>query len=116
MCGFIGYLEKQDNNYVEPMLKSIKYRGPDDQGTYRSEKDGTYVNLGHVRLSILDVSPLGHQPMISNCDDIVIVYNGEVYNFQNIQDELKELGYVFKSNSDTEVILYMIKGKTKYFL
>lgn len=109
MCGFVGYVEKEDNNYLEPMLKSIKYRGPDDMGTFKCEKEGAYVNLGHVRLSILDVSSLGHQPIISDCDDLVMVYNGEVYNFHTIQAELKELGYVFKSNSDTEVILYSYK-------
>lgn len=109
MCGFVGYVEKENNNYLEPMLKSIKYRGPDDTGTFKYEKEGSYVNLGHVRLSILDVSSLGHQPIISDCDDIIMVYNGEVYNFHTIQAELKELGYLFKSNSDTEVILYSYK-------
>ena len=109
MCGFVGYVEKENNNYLEPMLKSIKYRGPDDTGTFKYEKEGSYVYLGHVRLSILDVSSLGHQPIISDCDDIIMVYNGEVYNFHTIQAELKELGYLFKSNSDTEVILYSYK-------
>lgn len=109
MCGFVGYIEKENNDFLEKMLKSIDYRGPDDSGTYRHVNDNIFVNLGHVRLSILDTSSLGHQPIISDCNDIIMVYNGEVYNFKDIQKELIKLGYIFKSNSDTEVILYSYK-------
>jgi asparagine synthase (glutamine-hydrolysing) len=85
----------------------LKYRGPDDSGVYFDEKSG--VHFGHNRLSIQDISSHGHQPFISDCNNYVIVFNGEVYNFKTIRRELEILGYKFISNSDTEVILYSYK-------
>ncbi len=81
------------------MLRSIHHRGPDDSGRYEGEK----FSLGHVRLSILDLSSLGHQPM--QYEHLVMVYNGEVYNFEEIKEELLLHGYTFVSHSDSEVIL-----------
>jgi asparagine synthase (glutamine-hydrolysing) len=85
------------------MISTLNHRGPDDEGTYLDEVDQYQLGLGHKRLSILDLSPLGHQPM--KYQNLVIVYNGEVYNFKEIRQELETLGYDFQSQSDTEVIL-----------
>lgn len=108
MCGIVGFIDKNKNiDTINYMLKIQSYRGPDDSGVYFDEKSG--VHFGHNRLSIQDLSSHGHQPFISDCENYIIVFNGEVYNFQSIRVELKELGYKFISNSDTEVILYSYK-------
>ena len=98
MCGIVGFNNKK-SDILNEMLESIKHRGPDDNGVYESDK----FSLGHVRLSILDLSHEGHQPM--RFENLVMVYNGEVYNFEEIRDELIKEGYIFKSKSDSEVIL-----------
>ena len=85
------------------MTDVIAYRGPDDEGQYLKEFSNTIVGLGMRRLSILDLSPLGHQPYQYN--DLTLIYNGEIYNFQEIREKLIKRGYTFKSNSDTEVII-----------
>ncbi len=105
MCGIAGivsfshpFVEKERLNQ---MLFAIKHRGPDDEGVYL---DGN-VGLGHVRLSILDLSQLGHQPMQDESGRYTIVLNGEIYNFIELREQLKKDGLAFKSNSDTEVLL-----------
>jgi len=104
MCGIVGFVEKKENiKTLRNMLQIISHRGPDDNGFYLDKKTG--IHLGHVRLSIIDLSDAGHQPMVSSCGNYVIVYNGEVYNFREIRKELEKYGYRFKSNTDTEVIL-----------
>lgn len=120
MCGICGIINF-DNSHLEvgkihTMMKVMKHRGPDDEGMFIENN----VGLGFVRLSILDLSLLGHQPMFStgnttlrqaNCHNqydngqYVIVYNGEVYNYIELREELKAKGYTFKSNTDTEVVL-----------
>ncbi|WP_375724533.1 asparagine synthase (glutamine-hydrolyzing) [Arcobacter sp. KX21116] len=108
MCGIAGFIDKCKKEYIiNDMLKIQSYRGPDDNGTYFDESSG--VHFGHNRLSIQDLSSHGHQPFVSGCENYVIVFNGEVYNFKNIKEELKKLDYKFISNSDTEVILYSYK-------
>lgn len=108
MCGIVGFIDKNENiNILNDMLKIQSYRGPDDNGVYFDGKSGTH--FGHNRLSIQDISFHGHQPFISDCENYVIVFNGEVYNFKSIRSELEKLGYEFISNSDTEVILYSYK-------
>ncbi|RXJ84877.1 asparagine synthase (glutamine-hydrolyzing) [Arcobacter sp. CECT 8985] len=108
MCGIVGFIDKNKNiDILNDMLEIQSYRGPDDSGVYFDEKSG--VHFGHNRLSIQDLTSHGHQPFISDCKNYVIVFNGEVYNFKSIKNELKELGYKFISNSDTEVILYSYK-------
>ena len=108
MCGIVGFLNKSKNiDTLNDMLEIQSYRGPDDSGVYFDEKSG--VHFGHNRLSIQDLSSHGHQPFVSDCEDYIIVFNGEVYNFKNIRNELQNLGYKFISNSDTEVILYSYK-------
>jgi asparagine synthase (glutamine-hydrolysing) len=98
VCGIAGFNWK-DNGTIEAMTEAMRHRGPDDRGTYLDDK----VSLGHTRLAILDLSPKGHQPMYFQ--NLAIVFNGEIYNFQEIRDELQTLGYKFTSGTDTEVIL-----------
>ena len=103
MCGIYGYIGK---NYrqIEPIFSKYLYRrGPDDSGVYYDDRKN--LILGHRRLSIIDLSDQGHQPMISDDGNFVLVFNGEVYNYQDIRTELQKLGYNFRTNSDTEVIL-----------
>src|ERR1700751_5266692 len=105
MCGFAAMIglngAKTDESVVERMASTIQHRGPDGYGLYCSGS----VGLGFRRLSILDLSPAGHQPMVSNDGEVVLVFNGEIYNYIEIRDELRSLGYSFKSTGDTEVLL-----------
>ena len=106
MCGIAGKISLSSSSVtkesVEVMCDAIQHRGPDDHGVYVSP-DGK-VGLGHRRLAIIDLSPLGHQPM-RYLDRYEIVFNGEIYNFQEKRTELIREGYHFSSHSDTEVIL-----------
>lgn len=106
MCGIAGKISFVEKNVspqeIETMNDAIKHRGPDDDGVYISP-DGK-VGLGHRRLSIIDLSPLGHQPM-RYLDRYEIVFNGEIYNFEEKRAMLEQEGYTFVSHSDTEVIL-----------
>ncbi len=105
MCGIIGKIDFSKRAIQEEtlrkMMQTIEHRGPDDNGVFLD--DG--VGLGFVRLSILDLSQAGHQPMISDNNRYVLVYNGEVYNYIELRQELEEKGYTFSSGSDTEVVL-----------
>lgn len=106
MCGIAGkiYLDK-DRDVLESdianMVVAINHRGPDDWGVYCHKN----IGLGHARLSIIDISPLGHQPMANGAGDVRIVFNGEIYNFKELRDNLIKDGYIFKSKTDTEVII-----------
>lgn len=108
MCGIVGFIDKDKSiDIINDMLEIQSYRGPDDRGTFFDKKSG--VHFGHNRLSIQDLTSHGHQPFISDCENYIITFNGEVYNFKSIRKELEALGYKFISNSDTEVILYGYK-------
>ena len=113
MCGISGIINKNNKSVEEllilQMTDIIAHRGPDSSGSYLYKN----IAFGHRRLSILDLSSSGHQPM-KYLDDLVITYNGEIYNFIEIREELIQKGYIFDSNSDTEVILkaYHYWGKT----
>jgi asparagine synthase (glutamine-hydrolysing) len=98
MCGIAGF-NWPNQSLVEKMTDTLKHRGPDDQGFYVDSS----VSLGHRRLSIIDTSERGHQPM--KFKNLVIIYNGEIYNFRELKEELKSRGYNFVSNTDTEVAL-----------
>jgi asparagine synthase (glutamine-hydrolysing) len=106
MCGITGKISFSSKNIssqeIEAMNDAVLHRGPDDGGVYISPSGK--VGLGHRRLSIIDLSPLGHQPM-RYMDRYEIVFNGEIYNFQEKRDMLEKEGYTFASHSDTEVIL-----------
>ena len=103
MCGFVGYIDKKvnDKNIIKLMNDTIIHRGPDDESYYQDED----VNLGFRRLSIIDLAN-GRQPMLNKDESIVLTFNGEIYNYQELQEELKNKGYEFKTNSDTETILH----------
>lgn len=102
MCGINGF-NFEDKKLISLMNKTIKYRGPDDEGTIVNGE----MSLGHVRLSIIDLSKKGHQPMSykKGKDELIITYNGEIYNFGELKSELESLGHNFNSNCDTEIIL-----------
>jgi asparagine synthase (glutamine-hydrolysing) len=99
MCGIVGF-NWSDPSLIARMTKTIEHRGPDDEGAYVDDR----VSLGNRRLAILDISPKGHQPMAF--EHLVITFNGEIYNFREIKEELEAKGYRFISDCDTEVILY----------
>ena len=105
MCGIFGILNLDKSPVSQSLLDNLtdilEHRGPDGRGTYIKNN----IGLGHRRLSILDTSVSGAQPMHSEDDAAVITYNGEIYNFKEIRSELRDKGYSFNSNCDTEVIL-----------
>ena len=108
MCGLVGFISDINNKgNLKKMLHIQKYRGPNDNGYFIDNDTG--VHLGHNRLSIQDLSSNGHQPFISNCENYILVFNGEIYNYKEIRSDLIKLGYVFLSGSDTEVVLYSYK-------
>lgn len=113
MCRIAGFWDPQSRNVaswreaIMAMRDSMTYGGPDDAGFYFDQEFG--LALGHRRLAILDLSPLGHQPMFSASGRFGIVYNGEVYNYQAIAKELESKGRSFQGTSDTEVILEAIE-------
>jgi len=102
MCGICGYISDKNIN-IKAMNNLLSHRGPDNQTVF-ADKDKS-VGLGHTRLSILDLSDESHQPMRSQSQRYIIVYNGEIYNFLDLKNELIKLGVVFEKQSDTEVIL-----------
>ncbi|NMC51658.1 asparagine synthase (glutamine-hydrolyzing) [Candidatus Kuenenbacteria bacterium] len=104
MCGIVGYCGAGNQDNLKSLSKLLHHRGPDDEGFYFDE----LVGLAHRRLSIIDLSPLGHQPMSSEDDSLQIIFNGEIYNYQALKNELLATGrHQFKSHSDTEVILHL---------
>jgi asparagine synthase (glutamine-hydrolysing) len=108
MCGISGKLyfdpaRSVEREVLERMNAVLAHRGPDDAGIYC---DGP-IGLAHRRLSIIDLSPAGHQPMSNEDDTIWIVFNGEIYNFQSLRPDLLHRGHRFRSNTDTEVILHL---------
>lgn len=104
MCGISGF-NWSDQELIMKMTKEISHRGPDDSGYYVDD----FISLGHRRLSIIDLSSKGHQPMFDKDEEIIIVHNGEIYNYRKIKNELEKKGYIFKSRTDTEVILNAYK-------
>lgn len=108
MCGICGYISSRmvDKDQLWKMNNTMYHRGPNDGGIWQKQQDGVGIGLAQRRLSILDLSELGHQPMFSADGRFVIVYNGEIYNFRDIRKNLEAEGYTFQSQCDTEVILY----------
>src|SRR4051812_8159927 len=113
MCGIVGLMRATSDarlgdrsqilESIEKMTHSVRNRGPDDSGAWADHASG--IGLGHRRLSILDLSPEGHQPMESRSGRYVLVFNGEIYNFKEIRNDLTQIGHTFRGHSDTEVIL-----------
>jgi asparagine synthase (glutamine-hydrolysing) len=104
MCGILGFSGEFSRSSLERGLDCIAHRGPDDSGLFFDL--GAGIGLGHRRLSILELSPLGHQPMVGNAG-VTIIFNGEIYNFRELRRDLESRGYTFRGQSDTEVILAM---------
>jgi asparagine synthase (glutamine-hydrolysing) len=107
MCGITGkYYFALDRairpRTIEAMTDVMSHRGPNDRGFFRSKN----VALGHRRLSIIDLSPAGHQPMSNEDGTVWVVFNGEVYNYKSLRSQLQALGHTFRSNTDTEVIVH----------
>ncbi len=107
MCGIAGFLNLRsapvDRSILRGMVTTLAHRGPDDHGAWADDESG--IALGHRRLSVVDLTVDGHQPMRSACGRYWIVFNGEIYNFVALRDRLQKLGHVFGSRSDTEVLL-----------
>ena len=104
MCGIIGYNKANTSSLsisLSTAIKQLNHRGPDDSG----EWSDTYTGLGFVRLSIQDLSPAGHQPMLSPCGRYILIFNGEIYNFPDLRKTLEKKGEVFEGHSDTEILL-----------
>ncbi len=116
MCGICGIININNTpvkeELVRDMCRAFSHRGPDDEGYYincqpGNNKPGVGIGLGHKRLSILDLSQAGHQPMSNEDGSIWLTYNGEIYNFKELREELRKKGHIFKSESDTEVIIHL---------
>lgn len=129
MCGFTGYYyfnnqKETGNQVIRQMLSIQKHRGPDDSGIVAiNTQDKSFENssisedinfknpsdliFGFNRLSILDLSPMGHQPMVSPNQKVILMMNGEIYNAFDFKPELEQKGYTFKSTSDTEIVLHL---------
>ena len=108
MCGIAGIIVADPDKYISSMLRTIEHRGRDDEGMWTSEAiddTGRRVCFGHRRLAIIDTSSAGHQPMLSADGRYVITFNGEIYNYRELREELKSKGFEFRTNTDTEVLL-----------
>ena len=107
MCGIAGVLNLLEGapppalDDLEAMVGALRHRGPDEFGLYRDRRAG----MGHARLSIIDLKT-GQQPLFNEDRSVVIVYNGEIYNYQQLIPELVALGHQFRTRSDTEVIVH----------
>src|SRR5687767_8516733 len=111
MCGLAGIyapggLDPKAGEHLRRMTDRIRHRGPDDEGAWVDHEAG--IALGARRLAIIDLSPLGHQPMCSANSRYVIAYNGEIYNFPELRSELEVAGHRFRGHSDTEVLVEAI--------
>ena len=101
MCGITGF-SWEDKELIQAMTKKVAHRGPDDAGYYTDKR----ISLGHRRLSIIDLSKNGHQPMFNEDETVVVVFNGEIYNFKSLKEDLEKKHHQFASTSDTEVIIH----------
>jgi asparagine synthase (glutamine-hydrolysing) len=107
MCGICGIVGTPDEPLMKNMLAAIAHRGPDNEGIYIADAaNGERVGLGHRRLSIIDLSAAGHEPMSDAQGQLWLTYNGEIYNFKEIRKELEKRGHKFNSDSDAEVVIY----------
>ncbi len=103
MCGFVGFTNKIDNadKVIKSMMDSIKHRGPDSEGLYLDDD----IAMGFRRLSIIDLS-MGHQPLFNEDKSLVLTFNGEIYNYQELREELISAGHTFETHVDSEVLLH----------
>mgnify|MGYP006082327797 CR=1 FL=1 len=106
MCGILGIVGRgfeQNNNWIKSNISKISHRGPDDEGIWNSNDQ--FVCFGHTRLSIIDLSSKNHQPFVDEERKVSLIFNGEIYNYLDLRAQLENLGYRFKTNGDTEVLL-----------
>lgn len=106
MCGICGIYGENNAELLKKMMKSMEHRGPDDEGTYEDKE----ILLGHKRLSIIDLST-GSQPIYNEDNSVVIIFSGEIYNFQELRANLEKKGHKFYTNTDTEVIVHSYEEK-----
>jgi len=116
MCGICGIYNFDSEKNVDPaliqqMMEVIKHRGPDDEGVYVNKN----IGLGHRRLSIIDLAK-GHQPICNEDKSVWIIFNGEIYNFQELRNWLIKKGHIFQTNSDTEIIIHLYEEKGDDFV
>ncbi len=114
MCGITGFCDFQNTSnkgVLEKMTQSLMHRGPDDSGIFFLDHERCKIGLGHTRLSIIDVTDSGHQPMTSPCGNYVIVFNGEIYNYKELKAGLTKDGVSIRTKSDTEVLLALYQRK-----
>lgn len=117
MCGICGVVGRADEQLIKNMLARIAHRGPDDEGIYiANTSTADRVALGHRRLSIIDLSPAGHEPMADASGQIWLTYNGEIYNFLELRRELEQRGHRFRSDTDAEVVIYAYREWGRDFL
>ena len=114
MCGLTGFVGNFDAGLLERMSTRLAHRGPDDHGTVYLRGEG--VGLAHRRLSIIDTSFAGHQPMWDLAGEVAVVYNGEIYNYRILREELEQNGWEFRGSSDTEVLLNLYVSRGPAFL
>lgn len=110
MCGIFGYVSVDDQvrpEILHRMGATLRHRGPDDQGEWINHTESVSIGLGHNRLSIIDLSPAGHQPMCNEDGTIWLTCNGEIYNYHELRSELIAKGHTFKSGSDSETIVHL---------
>lgn len=105
ICGIVDYGREKDNKrrILVDMCSAMKHRGPDDEGIYINGE----VGLGHRRLKIIDLSDAGHQPLSNEDGTLWLVFNGEVYNYKGLKEELENKGHIFKSKSDSEIVIHL---------
>lgn len=112
MCGIagvIGRTEREVAAALRPMNGCMTHRGPDDSGQEFAEVNGAWVGFGQRRLSIIDLSPAGHQPMVNPATGDMLIYNGEMYSFKRLRARLEQRGVRFRGHSDTEVVLHALR-------
>jgi len=119
MCGITGIIDLNgghiDRDLLEQMKNELRHRGPDDEGSYFHEYPGTFsVALGHKRLSIIDLSEHGRQPMSNEDETVWLVFNGEIYNFKELKQQLAAKGHRFASATDAEVIIHLYEECGEY--
>ncbi|MBN2517128.1 MAG: asparagine synthetase B, partial [Deltaproteobacteria bacterium] len=111
MCGICGKVTMGGSPVEEGLLRKmtsvLSHRGPDDDGIYLNQKKDVSIGLGHRRLSIIDLSEAGRQPMTNEDKSVWMVFNGEIYNFQSLRSELEKKGHRFASQTDSEVIIHL---------
>lgn len=110
MCGIYGQVSLRDKvnpQVLQTMGQALKHRGPDDEGEMILHQGGVSVGLGHKRLTIIDLSAAGRQPMPNEDETIWLTFNGEIYNYRELKKELEDKGHRFQSRTDTEVIVHL---------